>query len=191
MSASSFNEVFIGKNVQMLGEQFIRIGRGSCIGNDSWLNVCRRDGQASLIIGDCVLIGRRGVLNTGYYLEIGSYCAFGPNVYVGNADHDYTSNLTIGRGSVVGANSVVTSDVPPFTVIAGNPGRIVRMYDPVLQKWVRTRDSAAREAVMKNRSENPLPGREGYKRILDKSDFQNVMPIVAGPSEGQALELDE
>ena len=33
--------------------------------------------------------------------------------------------VTIGRGAVVGAASVVTSDVPPWTVVAGNPARII------------------------------------------------------------------
>ncbi len=34
--------------------------------------------------------------------------------------------VTIGRGSVVGAGSVVTKDVPPGVVVAGNPARVVR-----------------------------------------------------------------
>lgn len=34
--------------------------------------------------------------------------------------------VTIGRGAVVAAGSVVTKDVPPFTVVAGNPARVVR-----------------------------------------------------------------
>jgi acetyltransferase-like isoleucine patch superfamily enzyme len=33
---------------------------------------------------------------------------------------------TIGRGAVVGAGSVVTEDVAPFTIVAGNPARLVR-----------------------------------------------------------------
>ncbi|KAI5789790.1 trimeric LpxA-like protein [Pyronema domesticum] len=38
--------------------------------------------------------------------------------------------ITIGKGSVVSAGSVVTRDVPPFTVVAGNPARVVRgIYD--------------------------------------------------------------
>jgi galactoside O-acetyltransferase len=34
--------------------------------------------------------------------------------------------VTIGEGSVVGAGSVVTMDVPPYTVVAGNPARIIK-----------------------------------------------------------------
>lgn len=34
--------------------------------------------------------------------------------------------VTIGEGSVVGAKSVVVDDVPPYTVVAGNPARVVR-----------------------------------------------------------------
>ncbi|WP_284329046.1 hypothetical protein [Demequina litorisediminis] len=34
--------------------------------------------------------------------------------------------MTIGRGSVVAAGSVVTKDVPPGVVVAGNPARVVR-----------------------------------------------------------------
>lgn len=37
--------------------------------------------------------------------------------------------ITIGEGAVVGAGSVVTSDVPPGAVVAGNPARILRMMD--------------------------------------------------------------
>jgi galactoside O-acetyltransferase len=34
--------------------------------------------------------------------------------------------VTIGEGAVVGANSVVTKDVPPWTVVAGNPAKVIR-----------------------------------------------------------------
>lgn len=34
--------------------------------------------------------------------------------------------VTVGRGAVVGANSVIREDVPPRCVVAGSPGRVVR-----------------------------------------------------------------
>jgi acetyltransferase-like isoleucine patch superfamily enzyme len=37
--------------------------------------------------------------------------------------------VRIGRGSVVGAGSVVTKDVPASTIVAGNPAQILRYFD--------------------------------------------------------------
>jgi acetyltransferase-like isoleucine patch superfamily enzyme len=34
--------------------------------------------------------------------------------------------VTIGEGAIVGARSVVTQDVPPYTIVAGNPAQVVR-----------------------------------------------------------------
>jgi len=38
--------------------------------------------------------------------------------------------VTIGEGAIVGAGSVVTKDVSPYTIVAGNPARIIRELSP-------------------------------------------------------------
>jgi acetyltransferase-like isoleucine patch superfamily enzyme len=49
----------------------------------------------------------------------------GANVWIG-FDACVLPGVTIGRGAVVGARSVVTEDVPPYPVAAGNPARVIR-----------------------------------------------------------------
>jgi acetyltransferase-like isoleucine patch superfamily enzyme len=39
-------------------------------------------------------------------------------------------NLTIGEDAIVGAGSVVTKDVPPRAIVAGNPARVLRYISP-------------------------------------------------------------
>jgi len=52
----------------------------------------------------------------------------GRNVWIG-FEACVLPGVIIGEGSIVGARSVVTENVPPFTVIAGNPARIVGVLD--------------------------------------------------------------
>jgi acetyltransferase-like isoleucine patch superfamily enzyme len=49
----------------------------------------------------------------------------GDNVWCG-ANVVITSGVTIGERSVIGANSVVNSDIPPFSIAVGAPARVVK-----------------------------------------------------------------
>jgi acetyltransferase-like isoleucine patch superfamily enzyme len=48
------------------------------------------------------------------------------DVWIG-ANSIILPGVTIGRGAVIGAGSVVTKDVAPYAICAGNPARVVRM----------------------------------------------------------------
>lgn len=121
---NSFAGVSFGLGVQMIGMANIAIGYGSCIGDNTWLNVCHRDGETRMKIGSCVLIGRNSMISAGGYLEIGDYCLFAPRVFVADADHVYSNIMrpymdqgaTAGRIVVeencwLGINAVVSGNV--------------------------------------------------------------------------------
>lgn len=48
-----------------------------------------------------------------------------------------TAGVTIGKHSVVAGGSVVTKSVPPYSVVAGNPARIIKRYDFTAKSWER------------------------------------------------------
>ncbi len=61
-------------------------------------------------------------------VHIGQGAWIGENVCVIGA--------SIGRNCIIGANSVVTRDIPDFSVAVGVPARVIKQYDQVLCEWV-------------------------------------------------------
>uniref|UniRef100_UPI00404749CB hypothetical protein n=1 Tax=Algoriphagus sp. TaxID=1872435 RepID=UPI00404749CB len=58
------------------------------------------------------------------------------NVWVGESVC-IMSGVTIGFGSIIGALSVITKDVPDLSIVVGNPGKVIKRYDLLKKKWIK------------------------------------------------------
>ena len=74
-------------------------------------------------IGDNVKIHQNTTI--GSREQEGRPPIIGNNVIIG-ANCVILGNIIIGDNSVIGAGSVVVKDVPPFSVVVGNPGKVIK-----------------------------------------------------------------
>ena len=136
-----YEDVRIGNKVQTGHNVLIR--ERTTIGNDVVV------GTGTIIDGD-VVVGDGTSIQSGVYIPIGARIGkgvfLGPRVVITNDKYPPSSRLVetviednaviganavlvagvrVGEGAVVAAGAVVTKDVPPRTVVAGVPARII------------------------------------------------------------------
>ena len=139
----------IGKNVSILGKCVLEcspsednkpemvLGNDISIGEYSHISCAQQ-----IIIGDGLLTGRFVLItdnahgqNSTSELTINPLVrkiyspgpiTIGRNVWIGDKA-TVLPNVTIGDGAIIAANAVVVKDVPPYSVVAGCPAKIVRM----------------------------------------------------------------
>ena len=115
------------------------------------------ENRGMLRIGDYCLICPGVRINAALKIEIGDSCMLAGRVYITDSDWHGLYNrvspgralpvridknvwigdsamvlkgVTIGENSIIGAGSVVTQDVPPDCIAAGNPAAVVKHLDP-------------------------------------------------------------
>ena len=116
---------------------YLRNMRKISFGNGVFVNRCcsffgsHHVADAEIILGDNVVVGpyvtffgaghdyrSLNLPDTARTITVGKDVWIGGNVTI-------LPGVTIGEGAVVGASSVVTKDVEPYTVVAGNPAKMI------------------------------------------------------------------
>ena len=138
--------------------QGLILGKNVRFGNDTRIGFFGGEDN-KLIIGDnCYFVNRNSFL-VGGGMEIGNNCLFASDILVTSENHSIDPNLdrpyeklvmepvkigdscwigekvvilpgvNIGEHSVIGAASVVTKDIPPYSIAVGNPARVIRKLE--------------------------------------------------------------
>ncbi|WP_205512160.1 acyltransferase [Longitalea arenae] len=130
-----------GLRVRIWGRDKVVIGRNFYIGRDSFI-------EADVVIGDNVMFGNRvaivGRYDHHYQLPgvpirlapqvrdpkynwkgIGLVTTIEDDVWIGYGS-TVMGGVTIGEGSIIGAGSLVTKDVEPYSIYAGVPAKKIR-----------------------------------------------------------------
>lgn len=63
-------------------------------------------------------------------ITVGDYVWIGERVMI-------LKGVNIGERSVIGAGSIVTRDIPPYSLAVGAPARVVRRFDQIERRWMR------------------------------------------------------
>ncbi|MDR0895158.1 MAG: acyltransferase [Prevotellaceae bacterium] len=108
------NETLIGLRCTLIGP--LRIGSQVILAQNvvlSGLNHCYQDTTQPII--------KQGITTATIIID--------DDVWIG-ANAVITAGVHIGKHCVVAAGSIVTKDVPPYSVVAGNPARVIKYIEP-------------------------------------------------------------
>ncbi|NZD50551.1 acyltransferase [Rhizobium leguminosarum] len=139
---------------RMVSHAVLEVGRNVTIQDYSFFQLTMPAPKVS--IGDNSVIGRRNIITAKNLIRIGSDVLIGSDVQIIDHSHGMRRdtlirlqkaeigtveigddvwigagtkiimNVKIGKGAVIGANSVVTTDIPEYAIAVGSPARVVK-----------------------------------------------------------------
>lgn len=133
----------VGKNVHICPQYSLSAAKNIQIGNHVWIGeLFYAKGEGGITIGSGTIISRNVEIwtaNHNYDAEdlmsipydrrfIRKPVTIGENVWIGSRVI-ILPGVTIGEGAVIGAGTVVSKDIPPCAVAAGNPVRVIKYRD--------------------------------------------------------------
>ena len=122
---------------------FVKIGNNNFIGERSQIQ-----GKGGATIGNqCMIAANTFISSSNHdysdpqsieYLkkEIGKPVNIGNKVWIG-ANCVITAGVTIGDCAIIGAGSVVTQSIKPYTLVAGVPAKEIKRFDFTKRKWIK------------------------------------------------------
>lgn len=127
--------IYIGRNCTFT-YRTVSLGNSVYIGN----NCVIQSAHGNIRIGNHVMFGPGVNLHGGNHItnQVGIYMdqvqkqmgddpdlVVEDDVWIG-ANAIILGGVTVGRGSVIGAGSVVTKSIPPYSIVVGNPGKVIK-----------------------------------------------------------------
>ena len=124
----------------------VEIGNNAVIMMGATINIGAVIGEGTMIDMNAV-VGGRGTIGKNCHIGAGSVVAgvveppsakpvvIEDNVLVG-ANAVILEGITVGQGAVVAAGAIVIEDVPPYTVVAGVPARVIKQIDAKTQSKI-------------------------------------------------------
>ena len=123
----------------------LRFGKGCILGQNNHLAAVRE-----VIFGEYVLTANNVYISDNLHgyedvsrpvmhqsVRFKGAVSIGDGTWIG--ENACIIGAKIGKNCVIGANSVVTHNVPDFSVVVGSPGRVIRQFDSLSGQWRNTR----------------------------------------------------
>jgi len=133
---------FGGKKVASENNVRLKIGNNVDVGNNTFISA-----NNQIEIGDHVIMAPYVFITDHDHgfsdfskslhnqpLSEGGHVKIGNNVFLG-VKCSILKNVEIGERSIIAANAVVTRNVPAYSIVAGNPARVIKKYNLKTRQW--------------------------------------------------------